>query len=193
MHVGTFVRRIRERSGLSLRETARAAGLATSTIHRIEKGELRPTVETLECVAEATGARLTLEAPIDYAAGIVGLAQVVRDGATDDRAHDVVRMAAELTTRFLRRDPEARPRMIAAEPPTTGDEHWDAFLGGLAAWLASQASIEPPGWTAKPSRFLDHGWWISDPESLKAWVYAGTPVSFQMRGVFVHRESLVNV
>lgn len=193
MDVGSFVRRIRERSGLSLRETARAAGLATSTVHRIEKGQLHPTVETLARVAEATGARLTLDAPSDHAAGIVGLAHAIREALAENRPDDIIRMAAELATRVLGRPPEAREQMVAAEPPATGDEHWDAFLGGLAEWLAVTGGVASPPWTTKPSRFLDHGWWTTDLESLKACVYAGTPVSFQMRGVFVHRESLVNV
>jgi hypothetical protein len=29
--------------------------------------------------------------------------------------------------------------------------------------------------------------------SLHAWQYAGSPASFQDRGVYIHRESLINV
>jgi len=30
-------------------------------------------------------------------------------------------------------------------------------------------------------------------ESMRAWEYAGSPMSFQSRGVYLHRESLTNV
>lgn len=193
MTTAALVRQIREGAGLSLRALSQAAGVATSTIHRIEKGEMQPTVDTLERIAEAAGTRVHLDTRVDYAASLVGLARSAQDAIRADRPDDVVRMAAEFRTRFFDQDPVTQRRMIAAEPPPTGDARWDAFLGGLAEWLAVQVGLDTPSWTSKAARFLDRGWWTSSIKGLEAWVYAGTPVSFQTRGVYVHRESLTNL
>jgi hypothetical protein len=85
-----------------------------------------------------------------------------------------------------------RVRVLAAEPPLTGSEQWDAFLAGLAEWLAVRGGVDPPTWAGGPGRFLDRGWWVTPMTSLRAWEYAGTPVSLQRRGVYLHRESLIN-
>ena len=90
-------------------------------------------------------------------------------------------------------DAESRRRMIAAEPPETGDAHWDAFLGALAEWLAVRIGAETPQWVHRKNRYLQHGWWVTPMESMHAWEYAGSPSSFRNRGVYVHRDSLMNV
>ncbi len=83
--------------------------------------------------------------------------------------------------------------MIAADPPATGDPQWDAFVGALAEWLAASVGQCAPEWTRDERRFLDHGWWVTPMNSMRAWEYAGAPVSFKRRGVHLHRDSLTNV
>ena len=56
-----LVRRMRSEAGLSLRSLAERSDLAASTIHRVEHGELNPTVETLNRIASATGHAVRLE------------------------------------------------------------------------------------------------------------------------------------
>lgn len=187
------VRRIRAEAGLSLRALSRAAEVASSTVHRIEKGQMQPTVETLQHIAEAAGARLAIDARSDYAVSLVGFARHVRDLIAGGAEDQIVRTAAEFASRFRRSEPDTRRRMIAADPPETGDPRWDVFLAGLAEWLATGAGVESPGWVRAPRRFLNRGWWVAPLRSLRAWEYAGTPVAFQMRGVYLHRESLTNV
>lgn len=196
MEPATLVRRLRTDSALSLRSLAAAAGLATSTVHRIEKGELRPTVETLQRIAEAAGVRLRLVHEPDPSSSLVGLAIWIRTqaGATSraDTSH-TVRLAAELVHRFQVADADSRRRMIAAPPPPTGDLRWDAFLDGLAEWLAVGAGVVAPAWTLAGERFLDRGWWVTPMDRLHAWELAGTPQSLKRRGVYLHAESLTNV
>jgi hypothetical protein len=86
-----------------------------------------------------------------------------------------------------------RHRMIAARPPEPGDPRWDAFLAGLAEWLAVQAGMPAPGRVRNDNRYLRHGWWVTPMKSMRVWEYAGSPMSFQSRGVYLHRESLTNV
>jgi len=187
------VRQIRSEAQLSLRALAQAAGLATSTVHRIERGELQPTMDTLERIAEAAGTRLRVEAELDYAASLVGLARSIRVAIIDGDESRPVRMAAEFAHRFESVDAAARARMISAEPPPSGDPRWDAFLGALAEWLAVRIGAPVPDWALHDGRFLRRGWWVTPMPSLRAWEYAGSPASFQIRGVYLHRDSLTNV
>ena len=167
--------------------------MATSTVHRIEQGELHPTVEMLERIAEAAGMRIELGARLDYAASLVGLGRCIAQSLDGHSDLDPVRMAAEFVHRFRDAAAGTRSRMIAAEPAPTGDGNWDAFLGALGEWLAVTANMPTPRWTQHRGRFLNRGWWITPLKSMRAWEYAGSPMSFKRRGIYLHRDSLVNV
>lgn len=193
MQDSELVRHVRTHAGLSVRSLAEAACVAASTVHRIERGQLKPTVDTLRHLVEAAGMRLRVEPYPDYAASLVGLARSIREDLPADNSSMPVRRAAELVHRFESGDTEARHRIVTAEPPPTGDRRWDAFLGGLAEWLTVRAGMPTPKWSWGNGRYLDHGWWISPMTSMRAWEYTGTPASFQLRGVYVHRDSLTNV
>jgi transcriptional regulator with XRE-family HTH domain len=192
MDVSHLARSVRRSAGLSLRQLARRADLATSTVHRVERGELHPTVETVERIVTAAGRRLVLEVPADSSGSVLGLGLAVAVAVEADDTSLVVRQAAELVSRFDHASADGRRQMLAVEPSPAGSEEWDAFLAGLAEWLAVRGDVEPPAWTRRPDRFLRRGWWVTPMRSLRAWEYAGTPVSLQRRGVYLHRESLVN-
>ena len=188
-----LVRGVRSEAGLSVRALADAAGVAASTVHRIEQGELQPTIETLRHVVEAAGQRLQVDTHLDHAVGIVGLARSIRSEVAAGDYAGPVRKAAELAARFGAADMAARRRMITAKPPPTGDGRWDAFLAGLAEWLAVRAGLPAPAWVHDADRYLRRGWWVTPMTSMHAWEYAGSPISFQGRGVYLHRDSLTNV
>jgi transcriptional regulator with XRE-family HTH domain len=188
-----LVRVVRAEAGLSVRGLAEAAGVAASTVHRIERGEFQPTVEILTHVVQAAGCRLRVDAHVDHSASVVGLARSIHSDVSTGDYIAAVRKAAELAARFTGADQGSLHRMITARPPETGDPRWDAFLAGLAEWLALQAGIPAPGWVRDDNRYLRRGWWVTPMESIRAWEYAGSPMSFQSRGVYLHRESLTNV
>ena len=193
MEPAEFVRRARSESQLSLRSLAQAAGVATSTVHRIEQGELHATVDILQRIVETAGMRLHIDVRPDYATSLVGFALAVRERLAEGDPSRLVAMAAELVRRYRAADAAARRRMIAAEPPPTGDSRWDAFMAGLAEWMAVRACDPVPAWAHHEDRYLRYGWWLTPMTSMRAWEYAGTPASFQTRGIFLHRDSLVNV
>ncbi len=192
MRTAELVRRIRGDAALSLREVASRSALAVSTIHRIEQGELHPTVETLDRIVRATGRRLALDVPVDYSSSFLGLGLAIRADMAAADPSAIVRKSAELVHRFHSSDLADQHLMLAAEPPPTGQVEWDAFLGGLAEWLATSGGIEAPAWSSTPDRFLGRGWWVTTMASMRAWEFAGTPVSLQRRGVYLHRDSLIN-
>ena len=192
MRTDDLVRRVRGEADLSLRELASRSDLAVSTIHRIEQGELHPTVDTLEQIVRAAGRRLSVDAPVDYASSVLGLGLAIHADLDAADPSAIVRKSAELVHRFHSSDSAEQGLMLAAEPPPTGQVEWDAFLGGLAEWLATAEGLEPPTWSAAPGRFLGRGWWVTTMVPMHAWEYAGTPVSLQRRGVYLHRDSLIN-
>lgn len=187
------MRTIRAYAGLSIRALAQAAGVAASTVHRIEQGELHPTMATLERIAEAAGMRLAVEPHLDYATSIAGLARSIRGDIAGGDLSWPVRKAAELAHRFRHADPDVRHRMITAEPPRTDDPRWDAFVAALAEWLAVEVGVPTPSWAHHEDRYLRRGWWVTPMASMRAWEYAGSPASFQSHGVYLHRDSLTNV
>lgn len=61
MNAGETIRRARERHGISQRTLALRASTDQAAISRIERGEISPTVETVERLLAAMGERLGLE------------------------------------------------------------------------------------------------------------------------------------
>lgn len=184
----------RARARLSIRALAHAAQVSPSTVHRIEQGKLVPTVDMLDRLVGATGSRLEVAVRPDSQT-IAGLARIIAsdlDRDPEDRTVPV-RRAAEFAARFHRRDPEARELAIQSEPPPTGSVHWDAFLAALVEWLAVRHGTAVPAWVHDASRYLERGWWVTTMPSLHTWEFAGSPASFQSHGVYLHRDSLVNV
>src|SRR3954453_2966697 len=74
--VGGLVRAGREQHRISLRELGRRSGISAGQISRIEAGEVeRPSVETLQAIAEALGRSA---APLLLAAGYIERAEFHR-------------------------------------------------------------------------------------------------------------------
>ena len=60
MKIGGALRRARQEAGLSQRQLAQLADVPASTIGRIERGQVSPTVQMLERLAGAMGLRLSM-------------------------------------------------------------------------------------------------------------------------------------
>ncbi len=192
MKASRLLQRVRSQSGLSIRELGAAAGVAASSVHRIEHEEMGPTVEMLERLFEAAGMQLVLEARPDYILSVFGLARAFRDEISRGETAQLVRMSAELSHRFSISDHAQRRRMVTAAPDSTGDDRWDRFLEALVEWLCVEHKEDIPEW-ALTRNDMSEGWWVTKMKTLRAWEYAGSPISFKRRGVFIHRDSLINV
>lgn len=154
---------------------------------------MEPTLPTLERIAQATGVRLRIVEELDGAGSLVGLGRCFRSAIADGDVRHLVRMAAALAHRFQHaEDLGSRSRMIAARPSSTGEPTWDAFLGALVEWLCVRAGLAAPPWALYEDRFLDQGWWVTPMRAMQAWEYAGSPIAFKVRGVYIHRDSLTN-
>jgi transcriptional regulator with XRE-family HTH domain len=193
MQTSELLREVREQAGLSVRSLAAAAGVSSSTVHRIEQGAMQPTVEMLQRLLESAGVRLHLEVEDDSRVAAIALARAVSADIDNGDEGLVVRRASEFVARFRSVEDEVAKRMVVAEPRETGSSQWDAFLAALVEWLAVGRDIDVPAWVYDKSRYLFEGWWVTPMESMRAWEYAGSPASFQNHGVYIHRDSLVNM
>lgn len=62
--IGARIKELREAQGLSTNRLSNMAGLSQSYVRKLEKGESRPTVESLELLCHALG--ITLEDFVTY-------------------------------------------------------------------------------------------------------------------------------
>ena len=86
--------------------------------------------------------------------------------------------------------PSARQRMIDAEPPFTGVEVTDAYLGAVGEHLARRWALAIPPWTDDPRRMLDQPVFAGGIEALKAMLLVQSPLAFRRRMIFVEHEPL---
>jgi len=88
-----------------------------------------------------------------------------------------------------RREPEnVQPTLLRDEPPSTGDERWDALLAALAEHLAAQHDQAAPEWTEM--RVLPRPWFPAEREIQRADALVWAPAAFRKHGVFLSARDL---
>lgn len=83
---------------------------------------------------------------------------------------------------------ETRGDLLADEPPTIGDEHWDVLLAALAEHLSLRDDRVPPGWAE--GRSLRRFWFPFNTPARRAEGIAHAPVAFRRRGVLMAEREL---
>ncbi len=79
----------------------------------------------------------------------------------------------------------ARPALLHAEPPGTGDDRWDALLAGVAEWLAGRAGFAAPDWVQTPGRTLSAPWCPYGLASLQRLATQNSPPELRRHGVLI--------
>jgi transcriptional regulator with XRE-family HTH domain len=140
-----LVAEARAQAGLSRRALAERAGVPTSTISRIEAGEIDPTYTMLARVLGAAGRELR------------STADELPDGPSIARLADAWRPTGRGTTfdwtrlrgfvDWLRQNPELVEEAIAT-PPARSEPVLDRLLAGMAEKLADDRGVERPRWAA---------------------------------------------
>jgi transcriptional regulator with XRE-family HTH domain len=188
MTLGAVVlREAREAAGLSVRGLAASAGVAYSTIARIESGRLDPTTGMLDRLLEAAGCRLELSAvrvPVPRLADLTDAWGV--DPLGQDRP-DWTRLRSLLD--HLAEHPHQVGVALAPPPPPSGSEFMDALLAGIAEKLCDDAGVPRPGWARRvPGVAMP---WISPgTPRMQSAARAGTPPQLAARNIFVRADSL---
>lgn len=91
---------------------------------------------------------------------------------------------------YIERCPEKRTQMLALEPPLTGVEHRDAYIGAVAEHLSRRYKLPIPEWVEGEGRFLKRSYYPAGLESLKAICLVESPIAFRRRMIFVDRDPL---
>jgi len=100
------------------------------------------------------------------------------------------RLVLEFITEYADAAVNTRQALLDAEPASTGDRRWDAFLAALTEHVAFHDDLACPPWATAPERFLDRWWFLSNTPTGRAEAIVAAPASFMRRGVFIERRDL---
>lgn len=182
-----MVARARAAAGLSRRALATRAGVPTSTVSRIEQGEVDPTVTMLARLLGAAGEQLELHsrALSDDEPTLAGLA-----GAYDStgRGTKIDWTALRAFLDWLRGHPSAAEAAIATPPPRTGSI-LDQILAAMAEEVASRAGIPPPRWSRSVPA-AEERWSPPATPRMLADAERTTPAPFRRRNIILPAGSL---
>lgn len=181
------LREARQSAGLSVRGLAAAAGVAYSTVARIESGRLDPTTGMLSRLLEAAGCQLELAAvrvPVPRLADLVDAWTV--DALGQDRP-DWTRLRGFLD--HLAEHPHHVGVAVAFPPPPSGSGFMDALLAGIAEKLCDDAGLPRPAWVRRVPG-LPMPWISPGTPRMQAAARAGTPPQLAARNIFVRADSL---
>ena len=140
------IKAARRRAGLTQSQLAERAATTQSAIAAYEGGSKQPSVATLNRLV--AGAGFSVAWSLAPAASIVSATvEAVADSLHGDDEHEALRLAADLWGRLARSD-DGLAAAIEDDPGSTGDQRWDALIGGLVERAAHAGGIRAPMWTA---------------------------------------------
>lgn len=98
------------------------------------------------------------------------------------------RLIAEFLEDFRWEPSGTRFVLLEAEPPATGDEHWDVFLAALAEHLAAKDGRGAPSWAEH--RSLQRLWFPFNTRAARVDAIVRAPAAFRRRGVYLAAHEL---
>jgi len=122
------------------------------------------------------------------AATLAELSHTISEDLAAGREDDALRLLYGFADDFRGSSRPGQIALLADEPPSTGDQRFDAALAGAAEFFAGEAAIRPPAWVEAPGRFVEPWWFVASRTAFHAYTLANTPVCFARRGVFIARE-----
>jgi transcriptional regulator with XRE-family HTH domain len=184
-----LVREARKGSNLSARAMARQAGVPSSTVLRIESGQVDPTLGMLRRLLDAAGRDLKIGSttrPVSARGPILaGLADAWVE--TPDGHPDWTRLRAFLD--HLALHPHRTEWAILRRPPKAPSPVLDSLLGAIAEKLADDAGLSRPAWTRRipplPIEWAPFG----TPRLVARW-RSTTPEQLLSRGLVIDESSL---
>jgi transcriptional regulator with XRE-family HTH domain len=191
MEIAGLIRHARQAAGVTQAQIAHRAGTAQSAVAAYESGTRTPTIATLERLLDACEHDLEMRARPRLrrgAASLMQLAPMILEDLAEDLERDALRLIFGFADDFRGSSRPGKISLIHDEPPTTGDERFDATLAGTAEFFAREAEIPAPGWVDGPGRFVEPWWFVTSRAAFEAYTLAHTPAMFARHGVFITRE-----
>lgn len=184
---GLLLREARQAAGLSVRGLAASAGVAASTVARIESGRLDPTTGMLAGLLAAAGRRLEFSAVPLRVPRLAELADAWAIDASGQDRPDWTRLRGFLD--HLAEHPERRAMAVATRPQPSGSVFMDALLAGIAEKVCDDGGLPRPAWTRRVPA-LRTCWISPGTPRMQAAARAGTPPQFAARNIVLRVDSL---
>ena len=182
-----LVANARASAGLSLRELGRLAGVAFTTIRRVEAGEMDPTVGMLRRILAAAGEDLVLTTS-PAAQTRVSLAALADKSIANAAGERPDWTALRAFVDYLALHPEETADAIAAQPHTQS-RLMRALLAGMAEKLADDHELPRPGWTWTAPK-MTPDWELPGTARMRAQRRAKAPRQLLDRGIVIDEGSL---
>ena len=182
----TLLREARLEAELSVRHLAERAGLAASTVSRIESGRVSPGVETLERLLDACGQELTMAARPSSGAYLADFSQAMIE-SPDDARPDWTKLRSFLD--YLFENPERRGPSVLQEPSGSNSALMDNLLAAIAETISDEMALPVPEWTKRIPP-LEKEWAQPGTSRMIEEARAVTPERFARRNLTVSRNSL---
>ena len=186
MDIGQLVTNAKESANIPIRKLAADAGVAGSTITRIQASTVDPSFDTLTRILEATDYDIEIVATPHGARRHPRLADLIHAWSYRDIT---VRLAWTRWRTFLDRlalHPEKLPEAIYAPPPPSGNDVVDNLLAAVAEKLADAGGLPRPSWAASVTE-LDEEY---GPLTARNLADADVPQQFAARGLMIDTTSL---
>ena len=172
---------------LSIRALAARAGVAHSTVTRIESGRMDPTIGMLERLLLSAGCELQLTGRSLRSPQLGDLTQA---WATDPSGQD----RPEWThirgfLDYLTLNPDAVAPSTAQMPEPSGSDFMDNLLAGIAEKACDDAGIARPSWTRHVPP-LTHRWASPGTPRMRQRAMELTPPQLASRGINMTADSL---
>jgi hypothetical protein len=94
----------------------------------------------------------------------------------------------EFLEEYRWQSPDTQAALLLGEPPSVGDERWDALLAALAEHLAAKRDLAPPGWAEL--RVLTRPWFPAELRVQRADALVHAPAAFRKHGVYLAAADL---
>ena len=182
-----LVRDARESAGLSIRALAARAGVAYSTVARIEAGDVDPTIGMLRRILTAAGDDLEISAHRTAGPRIADLADAWSRDAEGHDWPDWTRLRAFLDHIALHPELAAIATVPAPEPSES--PVMDTLLAAIAEKICDDAGITRPTWTRRVAP-LRETWSPPATPRMQAVAREATPAQLAARGLVVSQDSL---
>ena len=187
------IRTARTRAGISQAALARRAGIAQSTISRIEHEEIDPTWATMQSLLAATGwainpqptATAQLLSPETVSRA---MARSLRKGDSESAIRDLTEGVGRLI-RASEADENIPEWAIAQPSKPIGIPLWDTFLATAFAYGLERAGQTPPQWMLDAPSLPHETSPGDDPgPEFRQWLRARTPSVFLNKNILSRAE-----